>query len=74
MPAERAREAITLGLRLARGIDEEAFYRRYPEGAPDVRAVADALCAEGWLVRDAGRLRLSRRGTLVANDVLCRFV
>ena len=70
--AERAREAITLGLRLASGVDEAAFYDRYPEAG--IRAVADELCAAGWLERDAGRLRLSREGTLVANDILCRFL
>lgn len=72
--AERGREAITLGLRLASGVDEAAFYERYPDVAQHVRAVADDLCGQGWLVREGGRLRLSDAGTFVANDILCRFL
>ena len=70
---ERAREAITLGLRLASGVDEVAFFRRHP-GASDVRIAADRLCTEGLLVRDGRWLRLSEDATLVANEVLCRFL
>lgn len=73
-PEERGREAITLGLRLVSGVDESAFHDRFPEAAPHARAVADDLCARGWLVREQGRLRLSEAGTLVANDILCRFL
>jgi putative oxygen-independent coproporphyrinogen III oxidase len=71
--AQRAREAMMLGLRLASGVDESAFFERYP-GAADVRAVADRLCDEGWLVREEGWLKLAPRATLLANDVLCRFL
>lgn len=73
-PEERTREAMTLGLRLASGVYEGAFHDRFPEGAPEVRQNADVLCAEGWLVRGDGWLRLSDEGTLVANDILCRFL
>lgn len=73
-PSERGREAITIGLRLASGVDEAAFYEGHPDVAPHVRAVADDLCAKGWLVRERGRLRLSDAGTFVANDILCRFL
>ncbi len=72
-PEGRAREAITLGLRLTSGIDEAAFFERHPDAA-GIRSVADELCAQGWLVREAGWLRLSDAATLVANDVLCRFL
>ena len=73
-PEDRTREAMTLGLRLVSGVDERAFYARHPAGAATVRAVADGLCAEGWLVREDGWLRLADGATLVANDVLCRFL
>lgn len=69
---ERAREAMTLGLRLTSGVHEADFHDRYRGGG--VAAVAGELCAAGWLVREDGWLRLSRRATLVANDVLCRFL
>lgn len=71
-PDERAREAMTLGLRLASGVEEEAFFARHP--SPGVRAVADELCDAGWLVREKGWLRLTDGGTFVANDILCRFL
>ncbi|MDQ3952519.1 MAG: radical SAM family heme chaperone HemW [Actinomycetota bacterium] len=73
-PEERAREAMTLGLRLSSGIDEAAFYERWPEAAGEMLALTDDLCAEGWLVRDGEWLRLADAGTLVANDILCRFL
>jgi oxygen-independent coproporphyrinogen-3 oxidase len=71
---ERAREAIVLGLRLAGGVDETAFHERFPEGRSAVERTAAGLCDAGWLERADGRLRLSARGTFVANDVLCRFL
>jgi putative oxygen-independent coproporphyrinogen III oxidase len=70
---ERAREAMTLGLRLVSGVDEAAFYQRFP-ASDAVRAVVDELCAEGWLIRESARVRLSDHATLVANDVLCRIL
>lgn len=73
-PDERAREAMTLGLRLVSGVHEPAFYARFPAAEATVRDVADELCAGGRLVRDEGWLRLSDDGTLVANDILCRFL
>lgn len=69
---ERAREAMTLGLRLVSGVDERAFYAGHPSA--EVLATADELCDAGWLVREDGWLRLAGHATLVANDVLCRFL
>lgn len=73
-PEERAREAMTLGLRLVSGVEEDAFYARFPAADPAVRATADELCGEGWLVRTDGWLRLPEQATFVANDVFCRFL
>jgi oxygen-independent coproporphyrinogen-3 oxidase len=73
-PEQRAREAMTLGLRLVSGVDESAFYDRFPADRAEVEAVADTLCAQGWLVRGDGWLRVSSAGTFVANDILCRFL
>ena len=71
---ERAREAMTLGLRLRSGVYEDAFYGRYPGAEAQLAPVMDDLCAAGWLVRAAGWVRLSDAGTFVANDILCRFL
>ena len=73
-PEQRAREAMTLGLRLVSGVEEDAFYGRFPAARSEIGAIAGALCAEGWLVREDGWLRVSSAGTFVANDILCRFL
>jgi len=74
-PRERVEEALFMGLRLADGVDTATVrvehgtdvWRRYGEAlAPYVEA--------GALVRTGDRLRLSRSGMLVANEVLSVFV
>lgn len=73
--AERAREALYAGLRLAEGIDLEALRARYGEGglpsADDPRLAQ--LTGAGLLIRDGTRLALTRRGRLVSNEVLERL-
>jgi putative oxygen-independent coproporphyrinogen III oxidase len=70
--AARAGEALMLGLRLRDGIDVGGFARRFGASALHERAGdVDRLISLGLLERDAGRLRLTARGTLVANDALC---
>jgi oxygen-independent coproporphyrinogen-3 oxidase len=72
---ERLEEALFTGLRLTQGVDAEAAGRRYNI---DVFArYGDALrpfIEAAWLVRDAGRLRLTREGMLMANEVMAVFV
>ncbi|MGH2817474.1 MAG: radical SAM family heme chaperone HemW [Actinomycetota bacterium] len=71
----RAGEALMLGLRLRDGIDLAGFAHRFGASALDERARdLDSLISMGLLERDAGRLRLTVRGTLVANDALCRLL
>jgi putative oxygen-independent coproporphyrinogen III oxidase len=70
----RAREAVVLGLRLASGIHEESFYALHPGTAEAVGGIATELCSAGWLERDRGWLRLPGRATMVANEILCRFL
>jgi len=73
--AERAREALYAGLRLAEGIDLEALRARYGEGvlpaADDPRL--DELTGTGLLTREGSRLALTRRGRLLSNEVLERL-
>ncbi|MDQ3957405.1 MAG: radical SAM family heme chaperone HemW [Actinomycetota bacterium] len=72
-PQERVAEAMMLGLRLRSGIDTAAFDARWGRDER-LETVASGLCAQGWLERADGWLRLSRAGTMVANDILCRFL
>ena len=72
---ERLEEALFTGLRLCRGIDLDHFAARY---GTDVWArYGEALqpfLHEEWLVRDGSRLRLTRKGMLMANEVMAVFV
>lgn len=72
---ERVEDALFTGLRLVDGIDLDAFRARYgvdvwEKYGPSLQPYVDA----GWLVRDGSRLRLTRAGMLMANEVLAVFV
>jgi len=72
---ERLEEALFMGLRLREGLDAAAAGRRY--GIDVFEKYGDALrpfVEEGWLVREGGRLRLTRDGMLMANEVMAVFV
>ena len=74
-PEERLEDALFTGLRLTEGIDIEQIGARY---TCDVwRRYGDALqpfLQEGWLVHEGPRLRLTRPGMLMANEVMAVFV
>ena len=72
---ERLEETLFTGLRLTDGVDAEAAGRRagvdvFERYGTALRPFVDA----GWLVRDDGRLRLTRDGMLMANEVMAVFV
>jgi oxygen-independent coproporphyrinogen-3 oxidase len=74
-PSARAGEALMLGLRLTEGVDIAGFGRRFGRDALAERARdLDDLVSLGLLDAGEGRLRLTPRGTLVANDALCRLL
>jgi oxygen-independent coproporphyrinogen III oxidase len=72
---ERLGEALFTGLRLTEGVDLAEYGHRY---GVDVWSTygrdLDPFVGGGWLVRDGDRLRLSREGMLLANEVLQVFV
>jgi oxygen-independent coproporphyrinogen-3 oxidase len=74
-PEERLGDALFTGLRLTAGIDLDAVGERY---ATDVwrryGADLEPFLDEGCLRRDGGRLWLTRRGMLLANEVMAVFV
>jgi oxygen-independent coproporphyrinogen-3 oxidase len=74
-PGERFEEAVFTGLRLSEGLDFQAFGQRYGVDAWGKygSALAPFLDA-GMLLREGPRLRLSREGMLLANEILQVFV
>ena len=72
---ERLEEALFTGLRLTAGLDIEAVGARY--GVDVWARYGEALIPfvqAGWLVREGPRLRLTRDGMLMANEVMAVFV
>ena len=71
----RLEEALFTGLRLTEGLDLDIVGRRYgiDVWARYGAALQPSLEA-GLAVRDGSRLRLSRDGMLLANEILAVFV
>jgi oxygen-independent coproporphyrinogen-3 oxidase len=74
-PAERLGDALFMGLRLTAGVSLDVFRVRY---CVDVwRRYGDALAPfiqDGYLQKQGDRLWLTRRGMLLANEVMAVFV
>jgi len=74
-PAERLGDALFMGLRLAEGLDMEVVGTRY---GVDVwgryGAALKSFIDAGCLVREDSCLWLTRRGMLLANEVMAVFV
>jgi oxygen-independent coproporphyrinogen-3 oxidase len=72
---ERLEDALFTGLRLVEGIDIEVVGARY---GCDVweryREALEPFFDGGWLVREGARLRLTRPGMLMANEIMAVFV
>jgi oxygen-independent coproporphyrinogen-3 oxidase len=74
-PNERLGDALFTGLRLTAGVDMGDVGRRYgvdvwERYGPDL----DPFLEDGCLRRDGARLSLTRRGMLLANEVMAVFV
>lgn len=75
LPAERLGDALFTGLRLSQGLDLAEIDRRYGVNvwrryATDLEPFIDAGC----LIREGTTLRLTRRGMLLAHEVMQVFV
>lgn len=67
-------EFLFLGLRMAEGVAEEAFEAEFDDGMAAFGAELDRLVAAELLVRQEGRIRLTEKGLLLANQVFSAFV
>jgi len=68
-PTDAAREHLLMNLRLAEGLDLDAYRARWGF-TPD----ASAMIAQGFLCEDAGRLIATPRGKLVLNAVIAKLL
>ena len=75
-PADRAREMLLMGLRLAEGIDPAGFERRTGRSLPDAidPGVLEQAVEAGYLVRDGGRLAATLEGRLRLDALLAALV
>lgn len=68
-------EFMFLGLRLKKGISEQEFMEKFGKTVEEVyQKVLNRLTEEGVLERKNGRIRLSEKGTDVANYVMAEFL
>jgi len=66
---EAATEAIMLGLRQSAGIDEKGFKERFAISPEEHISRKDLLKEQGLIRSENGRMRLTREGILLANEV-----
>jgi coproporphyrinogen III oxidase-like Fe-S oxidoreductase len=72
---ERLEEALFMGLRLSGGVDIETVGERYGVDVwSHFRDGLQPFVDDGLLLRDGQRLRLTRQGMLVANEIMQVFV
>jgi putative oxygen-independent coproporphyrinogen III oxidase len=72
---EQLEEALFTGLRLSAGVDGRNIQARYGVDPWARYGAALAPCVDdGLMWREAGRFGLTRRGMLVANEILATFV
>jgi oxygen-independent coproporphyrinogen-3 oxidase len=72
---EAMAETLFLGLRMLEGVDTEQFREEFGVTLQDAYpAEFRGLLADGLLELQHGRLRLSRRGLILSNQVFIRFV
>jgi len=72
---EAMSETLFLGLRMLEGVDPEQFREEFGVTMQDAYpAEFNGLLANGLLELQHGRLRLSHRGLILANQVFIRFM
>jgi oxygen-independent coproporphyrinogen-3 oxidase len=68
-------DTLIMGLRLNEGVSLSDFRRRFGPGAADPYAAAfEEFASLGLLERANGRIRLTERGRLLANEVFVRLL
>ena len=73
--SERLEETLFTGLRLTEGLDIETAGRRYGTNVWErFGSALEPFLRQKWLILEGPRLRLTREGMLMANEVMAVFV
>jgi len=72
--AKAAAEFMFMGLRTTRGVSTGDFFRRFGREAAEVYPKIGAWVEAGLMEAENGRLRLGRRGLMVADEIFLAFV
>jgi oxygen-independent coproporphyrinogen-3 oxidase len=74
-PELQLAESVILGLRLNHGVNMEEMEKKYGDGSfRSYDRQVDELAGLGLLEMNDGRIRLTRRGRLLGNEVFYRFL
>lgn len=73
--SEQMEEFMFLGLRMMRGVERDAFYRKFGRRMEEVYGdVLHKLSTQGLLVQEDDRVRLTDRGIDISNYVMAEFL
>jgi oxygen-independent coproporphyrinogen-3 oxidase len=63
-----------MGLRMTEGVSVEDYFHRFGQKPADVYPVIGGWLAEGIMEQENDRLRLTRRGLMIADEIFVAFV
>ncbi|HEY3302021.1 MAG TPA: radical SAM family heme chaperone HemW [Candidatus Binatia bacterium] len=69
-----AAEFMFMGLRMTEGVSIEDFFHRFGRKPAEIYAEIGRLTEEGLMAQENGRLRLTRRGLMIADEIFTSFV
>lgn len=72
--ATAAAEFMFMGLRMTEGVSVEDFFHRFGQKPADAYPVIGGWLAEGIMEQENDRLRLTRRGLMIADEIFVAFV
>jgi len=72
--AKAASEFMFMGLRMTEGVAVGDFFRLFGRQPAEIYAGIDRLTEAGLMAQQDGRLRLTRRGLMIADEIFTSFV
>jgi len=69
-----AAEFMFMGLRMTEGVSVEDFFHLFGQKPAEIYTEIGRLTEEGLMAQENGRLRLTRRGLMIADEIFTSFV